>query len=65
MERDDCSVCDDAQHNSGSFHGRSLLVDLSSLDVNLAIVLAVVLLVRAQGQDHPKVQKVGDFDMKY
>ena len=28
IKRNDRSVCDDAQYNSGSFHGRSLLVDL-------------------------------------
>ena len=28
IERNDCHVCDCAQYNSGSFHGRSLLVDL-------------------------------------
>ena len=63
IERNDCSVCDDAQYNSGSFHSGSLLVDILVCDCG-DCSCGCVLLVRAQGQDHTKMQKVGDLSMK-
>ena len=48
IERNDCSVCDDAQCNSGPSHGRSLLVDLLACELGRGR-LGCVLLVRAQG----------------
>ena len=63
IERNDCSACDDAQYKRGSFHGRSLLVDLLACELGNGL-RGSFLLTRAQGQDHPKVQKVGDFNMK-
>ena len=59
IERNDCSVCDDAQHNRGSFQGRTLLVDLLACEPGDGS-LGCVQFVRAQGQGHPKVQKVRD-----
>ena len=47
-----------------SFHGRSLLVDLLAGELGDGSC-GCVLLVRAQDQDHPKMQKVDDFNMKY
>ena len=49
---------------SEPFHGRSLLVDLLAGELGDGSC-GCVLLVRAQDQDHPKMQKVDDFNMKY
>ena len=57
-------VCDDAQYNSGFFHGSSLLVVLLASEFSDGHQ-GCVLLVHAQGQDHPTLQKVGDFSMKW
>ena len=55
IDRKDCSE---------SFHGRLLLVDLLAGELGDGSC-GCVLLVRAQDQDHPKMQKVNDFNMKY
>ena len=64
IECNDCKVCEDAQYNSGSVHGRPLLVDFLALEPCDGSRGCVVF-VRAQTQDHPKVHEVGDFNMKY
>ena len=64
LERNDCSVCDDALLNRGSFHGRTLFVDLLECAPSGGS-RGSVQVVRAKCEDHPKVQKVGDFSVKH
>ena len=60
IERKDCTM----HKLSEPFHSRSLLVDLLVGELGDGSC-GCVLLVRAQDQDHPKMQKVDDFNMKY
>ena len=59
VDRNDCSVFDGAQYNSGPIHGSSLWVDFLACKPGDGCVL----LVHAQGADHPKMEKVGDFNI--
>ena len=59
IERKDCTM----HKMSESFHGRSLLVDLLAGELGDGSSLCST--CRAQGQDHSKMQKVDDFNMKY
>ena len=63
IERNECE-CDDAQHNSGSVHGRSLLVDPVACESSEGS-RGCAPLVHAPGQDLPRMQKVGDFNMNH
>ena len=58
--RNDCSGWDDSQYNSGSFHGSSLVYLLACKPSDG--YRGCVRLMHAEGQDHPKMQKVGDFN---
>ena len=57
IERNDCSVSDDAQYYRESFHGSSLLVDLLACELGDGY-RGCVLPVHAEVQDHPKIQKL-------
>ena len=48
-------MCDDAQHNSVSFHGRSLSVDFLACEPS-DVYRGCVISAHAHGQDHPKMQ---------